>query len=55
MLAEPGIEEKARRLVARCMELRSYVESNEGAMIDRGQRYRVGKPISTSRAGGTVS
>jgi len=55
MLAEPGVEEKARRLVARCKELRSYVENNEGALIDYGQRYRAGKPISTSRAEGTVN
>ncbi len=55
MLAEPGVEEKARRLVARCKELRSYVENNDGALIDYGQRYRAGKPISTSRAEGTVN
>ena len=40
---------------ARCKELRSYVESSEGALIDRGQRHRAGKPISTSRAEGTVN
>ncbi len=55
VLNEPGVEAKARRLVARCTELRSYIESNEGALIDYGQRYRVGKPISTSRAEGTVN
>jgi len=55
VLAEPGIEEKARRLVARCTELRSYIENNEGALIDYGQRHRAGKPISTSRAEGTVN
>jgi len=45
----------ARRLVARCTELRSYIETNEGALIDYGERYRAGKPISTSRAEGTVN
>jgi len=35
--------------------LRSYIESNEGALIDYGQRCRAGKPISTSRAEGTVN
>ncbi len=40
---------------ARCTELRSYIENNEGALIDYGQRYRAGKPISTSRAEGTVN
>ncbi len=51
----PTFEAKARRLVARCTELRAYIESNEGALIDYGQRYRAGKPISTSRAEGTVN
>jgi len=45
----------ARRLVARCAELRAYIENNEGALIDYGQRHRAGKPISTSRAEGTVN
>ncbi len=49
------IEAQARRLVARCAALRSYIETNEGALIDYGQRHRVGKPISTSRAEGTVN
>jgi len=52
---EPVAETKARRLAARCAELRSYIESNEGALIDYGQRSRAGKPISTSRAEGTVN
>jgi len=51
----PVVDAKARRLVARCAELRSYIESNEGALIDYGQRCRAGKPISTSRAEGTVN
>ncbi len=55
VLNDPGIDAKARRLVARCAELRSYIESNKGALIDYGQRYRAGKPISTSRAEGTVN
>jgi len=55
VLNEPAMEAKARRLVARCTELRSYIETNEDALIDYGQRYRAGKPISTSRAEGTVN
>jgi len=55
VLNELGVEAKARRLVARCTELRSYIESNEGALIDYGERYRAGKPTSTSRAEGTVN
>jgi hypothetical protein len=55
VLNESGVEAKASRLVARCTELRSYIENNEGALIDYGQRYRAGKPISTSRAESTVN
>ena len=52
---EPVAEATVRRLAARCAELRSYIENNEGALIDYGQRSRAGKPISTSRAEGTVN
>ncbi len=55
VLNEPATEAKARRLVARCTELQTYIETNEGTLIDYGQRYRAGKPISTSRAEGTVN
>jgi len=55
VLNDPAIEAKARRLVARCTELRAYIETNEGALIDYGQRYRAGKTISTSRVEGTVN
>jgi len=55
VLNEPSVEAKARRLVARCTELRSYIENNKGALIDYGQRCQAGKPISTSRAEGTVN
>ena len=46
---------KAERLVAHCMALRGYIENNEDALIDYGRRYRAGKPISSSRAEGTVN
>ena len=52
---EPAAEAKVRRLAARCAELRAYIKNNEGALIDYGQRHRAGKPISTSRAEGTVN
>ena len=55
ILNNPTLKAKARRLVARCTELRSYIETNEGALIDYGQRYRAGKPNSTSRAESTVN
>jgi len=35
---EPVAEATVRRLAARCAELRSYIENNEGALIDYGQR-----------------
>jgi hypothetical protein len=50
-----ALERKAGRLVVRCAELRAYIENNEGALIDYGRRYRAGKPVSTSRAEGTVN
>ena len=49
------MQAKAGRLVAHCTELRGYIGNNEGALIDYGQRYRAGKPISTSRAEGAVN
>ena len=50
-----AVQAKAGRLVAHCTELRGYIGNNEGALIDYGQRYRAGKPISTSRAEGAVN
>ena len=55
MLNDSAMEARAKRLLARCTELRSYIESNKGALIDYGERYRAGKPTSTSRAEGTVN
>jgi len=55
MMNDHAVEAGMRRPVARCTELRSYIESNEGALIYYGERYRAGKPISTSRAEGTVN
>ncbi len=55
MLNHPAVEAGARRLVARCAELQTYIETNEGALIDYGERSRAGKPISTSRAESTVN
>ena len=46
---------KVERLVARCTELRSHIEINTNALIDYGQRYRAGKPVSSSRAESTVN
>ena len=49
------VEAKAGRLAAHCTELHAYIENNKGELIDYGQRYRAGTPISTSRAEGTVN
>ena len=38
VLNEPAMETKARRLVARCTELRAYIKANKGALIDYGRR-----------------
>jgi len=55
MLNDPAVDAGMMRLVARCTELQAYIENNKGALIDYGQRSRAGKPISTSRAEGTVN
>ncbi len=55
VLNDPTMGAGAKRLVARCTELQAYIESNRGALIDYGQRHGAGKPISTSRAEGTVN
>ncbi len=55
VLNDPAMGAGAKRLLARCTELQTYIETNAGALIDYGQRRRAGKPISTSRAEGTVN
>jgi len=55
VLNDPAMGAGAKRLAARCTELRAYIETNKDALIDYGQRHRAGKPISTSRAEGTVN
>jgi hypothetical protein len=54
-LRNGAVVAKAGRLAAHCTELRGYIENNEDALIDYGQRYRAGKPISSSRAESTVN
>ena len=55
LLNGPGFEPKVARLVELCTELRGYLENNKDGLIDYGQRYRAGEPISTSRVEGTVN
>lgn len=43
-----------RRFLLHCQELRAYLANNDRALIDYGTRYRAGRPISTSRAEGSV-
>ena len=50
-----AVAPKSGRLVAHCTELHAYIENNTDALIDYGQRYRVGKPISTLCAESTVN
>ena len=52
---EPAMGAGVKRLAARCTELQTYIDNNKDALIDYGQRHRAGKPISTSRAEGTVN
>ena len=44
-----------RRFLLHCQELRVYLANNEDALIDYGTRYRAGRPISSSRAEGSVA
>ena len=44
-----------RRFLLHCQELRTYLANNEGSLIDYGTRYRAGRPISSSRAEGSVA
>ena len=44
-----------RRFLLHCQELRGYLANNEDALIDYGTRYRAGRPISSSRAEGSVA
>ena len=55
LLNGAAVEVKVGRLVAHCTEPRGYIENNADALIDYGRRYRAGKPISSSRAEGTVN
>jgi hypothetical protein len=43
-----------RSFLHHCQDLRAYLVNNEEALIDYGTRYRSGRPISTSRAEGSV-
>lgn len=50
-----AVEAKARRLITLSAALLTYIGNNAGALIGYGERYEAGKPISTSRAEGTVN
>ena len=54
MLNEPVMEARTGRLVAYCA-LRNDIENNKGTLIDLGQRYRAGKPISIPWTEGAVN
>ena len=44
-----------KRLAARCTDLPTDIDDSKEALIGCGQRCRAGKPISASRAAGTVN
>ena len=44
-----------RRFLLHCQELRTYLASNDSALIDYGTRYRAERPISSSRAESSVA
>jgi len=48
-------EERLQHLDYRLREFFAYLESNKGATIDYGKRYRAGKPISTAMAESAVN
>ncbi|WP_419906533.1 ISKra4 family transposase [Hoeflea sp.] len=49
-----AVRDQAQRALARCHDLHSYLASNMGSLVNYGERYRSGLPISTSRAEGCV-
>lgn len=49
-----AVRDQARRVLARCHDLHSYLTNNMGSLANYGWRYRSGLPISTSRAEGCV-
>jgi hypothetical protein len=52
---DAAVVAKVGRLVVHCTEQRGYIKSNKDALVGYGLRYRAGKPISRSRAEGTVN
>ena len=44
-----------RSFLLHCQELRTYLANNGSALIHYGTRYRAGRPISSSRAEGSVA
>ena len=44
-----------RQFLLHCQELRTYLANNESALIDYSTRYRARRPISSSRAEGSVA
>ena len=54
--AEPlAVRTAAARVQARCQTLYTYLANNMESLVDYGRRYRIGLPISSSRAEGSVN
>jgi hypothetical protein len=52
--AGPIHRERTRKLCSHCKELASYIENNEGAIIDYSRRYRSKEPVASAPAEGCV-
>lgn len=53
--ADPlAVRAAAARVQARCQTLYTYLANNMESLVDYGRRYRIGLPISSSRAEGSV-
>lgn len=48
------VREQAPKALARCQDLQSYLTNNLGSLVNYGERYHNGLPISTARAEGCV-
>ncbi len=52
--AKPAHQERARKLWGHCNELKTYIENNEGAIINYSRRYRSKEPVASASAEGCV-
>jgi hypothetical protein len=48
--AKPAHQERARKLWGHCNELKTYIENNEGSIINYSRRYRSKEPVASAPA-----